>query len=311
MAETGRYRGKRVGVFLGGESSEREVSLRTGAAAVAALLRKGYPVREIDVTGDWLAVVRESGVEVAFLALHGRFGEDGCIQGALELARIPYTGSGVAASAVSMSKVLAKRVVASVAVPCAPDTLLDEADPAPPPPPGIGFPLVVKPDREGSTVGVGIVRNPQEWAPAVAAAREYDPRVLVEAYVPGREITVGILNGRVLPAIEIVPKSGTGFYDYRAKYTAGQTEYVIPVPMHRDLLERAAEFTRNGAAALQLRGAARLDYRVDPAGNLFFLEANTIPGMTETSLLPKAAKFDGISFEDLVERILDDAGLRK
>jgi len=311
MTETGRYRGKRVGVFLGGESSEREVSLRTGAAAVAALRRKGYEVREIDVTGDWLSVVRDCGVDVAFLALHGRFGEDGCIQGALELARIPYTGSGVAASAVSMSKVLAKRVAAAAGVPCAPDALLDEADPRPAPPPGIGFPLVVKPDREGSTVGIGIVQSPEEWPFAVDGAREYDTRILVEAYVPGREITVGILNGRVLPAIEIVPKSGTGFYDYRAKYTAGQTEYVIPVPMPRDLLERAAEFTRNGAAALQLRGAARLDYRVDPAGNLFFLEANTIPGMTETSLLPKAARFDGISFEDLVERILDDAGLRK
>ena len=136
-------------------------------------------------------------------------------------------------------------------------------------------------------------------------------RVLVEAYVPGREITVGIVNGRVLPAIEIVPKSGSGFYDYHSKYTAGQTEYVIPVPMDRDILLRAADFTRRAAAALTLRGAARLDYRVDPAGNLFFLEANTIPGMTETSLLPKAARFDGMSFEDLVEEILDDAGLSK
>lgn len=311
MTETGRFRGKRVGVFLGGESSEREVSLRTGAAAVAALRRKGYEVKEVDVRGDWLSAVRDCGVEVAFLALHGRFGEDGCIQGAMELARLPYTGSGVAASAVSMSKVLAKRVAAAAGVPCAPDALLDETDSAPAPPPGIGFPLVVKPDREGSTVGIGIVHSPEEWSAAVAEARRYDPRVLAEAYVAGREITVGILNGRVLPAIEIVPKSGTGFYDYRAKYTAGQTEYVLPVPMHRDLLLRAAEFTRNAAAALRLRGAARLDYRVDPAGNLFFLEANTIPGMTETSLLPKAARFDGISFEDLVERILDDAGLRK
>ncbi|HBO70633.1 MAG TPA: D-alanine--D-alanine ligase [Deltaproteobacteria bacterium] len=311
MAEKGRFRGKRVGVFLGGESSEREVSLRTGAAAVAALRRKGYEVKEIDVQGDWLSAVRDSGVAAAFLALHGRFGEDGCIQGALELARLPYTGSGVAASAVSMSKVLAKRVAASAGVPCAQDVLFEEEGDDPPPPPGIGYPLVVKPDREGSTVGVSVVRSPEEWGAAYAGARKFDPRVLAEAFVPGREITVGILNGRVLPAIEIVPKSGTGFYDYRSKYTAGQTEYVIPVPMHRDLLLRAAEFTRKAAAALQLRGAARLDYRVDPAGNLFFLEANTIPGMTETSLLPKAARFDGLSFEDLVEEILDDAGLYK
>ena len=311
MHEKGRYRGKSVGVFLGGESSEREVSLRTGAAAVQALRRLGYKVREIDIRGDWLAGIRGAGADVAFIALHGRFGEDGCIQGALELARIPYTGSGVAASALSMSKVLTKRVAAYAGVPVANDALYEGEMLNGPPPSGIGFPLVVKPDREGSTVGVGIVRGPDEWGPAMAEAAKYDSRILVEAYIPGREITVGILNGKVLPAIEIVPKSGSGFYDYKSKYTAGQTEYVIPVPMDRDILVRAAEFTRRAAAALSLRGAARLDYRVDPAGNLLCLVANTIPGMTETSLLPKAAKFDGMTFDELVEEILDDAGLGK
>lgn len=300
-----------MGVFFGGESSEREVSLRTGAAAVSALRRLGYAVNEVDLRGDWLAGIRDARADVAFLALHGRFGEDGCIQGALELARIPYTGSGVAASSVSMSKVLAKRVAAAAGVPVAADALFEGETGTAPPPAGFGFPLVVKPDREGSTVGISIVRTPEEWAPALAEAAKFDRRILAEAYIPGREITVGILNGRVLPAIEIVPKSGSGFYDYRSKYTAGRTEYVIPVPMDRDILVRAADCTRKAAAALSLRGAARLDYRVDPAGNLFFLEANTIPGMTETSLLPKAAKFDGMSFEELVEEILSDAGLGK
>ncbi len=311
MGEKGRFRGKTVGVFLGGESSERDVSLRTGAAAVKALRQKGYDVREIDIRGDWLGAIRGAGVDAAFLALHGRFGEDGCIQGALELARIPYTGSGVAASALSMSKVLAKRVVAAAGVPCADDAVYDGASLADPRPPRFGFPAVVKPDREGSTVGIGIVRGPDGWGAAMAEAAKFDSRVLVEAYIPGREITVGIVNGRVLPAIEIVPKSGSGFYDYKSKYTAGQTEYVIPVPMDREILSRASDFTRRAASALFLRGAARIDYRIDPAGNLFFLEANTIPGMTETSLLPKAARFDGLSFEDLVEDILDDAGLTK
>ncbi len=311
MGERGRFRGKTVGVFLGGESSEREVSLRTGAAAVQALRKKGYDVREVDIRGDWLGTIRGAGVDVAFLALHGRFGEDGCVQGALELARIPYTGSGVAASALSMSKVLAKRVVAAAGVPCAEDAVYEGAALSDPRPPGFGFPLVVKPDREGSTVGIGIVRGPDGWHGAMEEAGRHDSRVLVEAYIPGREITVGIVNGRVLPAIEIVPKSGSGFYDYKSKYTAGQTEYVIPVPMDRDVLARAADFTRRAAAALFLRGAARIDYRIDPAGSLFFLEANTIPGMTETSLLPKAARFDGLPFEDLVEEILDDAGLAK
>src|SRR3989304_4353101 len=181
MNEKGRFRGKTGGVFPGGESAEGEVSLRTGGAAASALRRKGYPVVEIDIRGDWLSAIRKAEIDVAFIALHGRLGEDGCIQGALELARVPYTGSGVAASAVSMSKVLAKRVVAAVGVPCAPDTVfaggalgapapprgapgprapfLEGGPPPAPAPPAFGFPLVVKPDREGSTVGVSVVRD--------------------------------------------------------------------------------------------------------------------------------------------------------
>jgi D-alanine-D-alanine ligase len=309
MPDRARFAGKTVGVFFGGVSAEREVSLRTGAAAVAALRRKGYAVREIDIREDWLGTVRGAGVDVAFLALHGRYGEDGCIQAACELARLPYTGSGVAASAIAMSKLFGKRMAASAGVPCAPDEVYEGPFDSGARPPAFGFPLVVKPDREGSTVGISIVRGADQWEAALAEASRHDSRVLVEGYVPGREITVGIVNGRVLPAIEIVPKSG--FYDYRSKYTAGETEYVIPVPMERDILQRAAEYTRRASQAMGLRGAARLDYRVDPAGNAFFLEANTIPGMTETSLLPKAAKFDGLPFDDLVEEILSDAGLSK
>ncbi|RJP21454.1 MAG: D-alanine--D-alanine ligase [Deltaproteobacteria bacterium] len=309
MTDRSGFAGKRIGVFYGGVSAEREVSLRTGAAAVGALRRKGYDVREIDIREDWLGTVRDAGVDAAFLALHGRYGEDGCIQAACELARLPYTGSGVAASAIAMSKLLGKRMAASAGVPCAPDEVFEGDALAGAKPPAFGFPLVVKPDREGSTVGITIVRGEGQWEAAMAEAARHDSRVLVEGFVPGREITVGIVNGRVLPAIEIVPKSG--FYDYHSKYTAGQTEYVIPVPMDRDILLRAAEYTRRAARAMQLRGAARLDYRIDPAGNVFFLEANTIPGMTETSLLPKAAKFDGLPFDDLVLEILSDAGLSK
>ena len=309
MTDRSAFQGRKVGVFLGGVSAEREVSLRTGAAAVAALRRLGCDVREIDIREDWLGTVRDANVDVAFLALHGRFGEDGCIQAACELARLPYTGSGVAASAIAMSKLLGKRMAASAGVPCAPDVVFEGADLSGAKPPDFGFPLVVKPDREGSTVGISIVRDPSLWEAALSEASRHDRRVLVEGFIPGREITVGILNGKVLPSIEIVPKSG--FYDYRSKYTAGQTEYVIPVPMDRDILLRASEYTRRAARVMGLRGAARLDYRVDPAGNVFFLEANTIPGMTETSLLPKAAKFDGLSFDDLVAEILSDAGLEK
>ncbi len=309
MPERAGISGKKVGVFLGGVSAERDVSLRTGAAVAASLRRLGCDTREFDIREDWLGTVRDAGVDVAFLALHGKYGEDGCIQAACELARLPYTGSGVAASAVAMSKVLGKRIAASVGVPCPPDAVFEGMDVAATKPPDFGFPLVVKPDREGSTVGVTIVRSPDGWEAALSEAMRHDSRVLVEGYIPGREITVGILNGKVLPAIEIVPKSG--FYDYQSKYTAGRTEYLIPVAMDRDILLRAAEYTRRASRAMGLRGAARLDYRVDPSGNVFFLEANTIPGMTETSLLPKAAKFDGLSFDDLVAEILSDAGLGK
>lgn len=309
MPERGRFSGARIGVFLGGISAERAVSLRTGAAVAAALRRKGYDVREIDIREDWLGTVRDAGVDAAFIALHGRFGEDGCIQAACELARLPYTGSGVAASAVAMSKMLGKRMAAAAGVPCPPDEVYEGSEIAGAKPPPFGFPLVVKPDREGSTVGITIVRSAAEWEGALDLAARHDSRVLAEGYVAGREITVSIVNGRVFPAIEIVPKSG--FYDYHAKYSKGETEYVIPVPMERDILQRAAEYTRRVAQALRLRGAARVDYRVDRAGNVFFLEANTIPGMTETSLLPKAARFDGVPFEELVEEILSDAGLSK
>jgi len=309
MPDRGRFAGARIGVFLGGISAERAVSLRTGAAVAAALRRKGYDVREIDIREDWLGTVRDAGVDAAFIALHGRFGEDGCIQAACELARLPYTGSGVAASAVAMSKMLGKRMAAAAGVPCPPDEVYEGPEIAGAKPPHFGFPLVVKPDREGSTVGITIVRSAAEWEGALDLAARHDSRVLAEGYVAGREITVSIVNGRVFPAIEIVPKSG--FYDYHAKYSKGETEYVIPVPMERDILQRAAEYTRRLAQGLRLRGAARIDYRVDRAGNVFFLEANTIPGMTETSLLPKAARFDGMPFEELVEEILSDAGLSK
>ncbi len=309
MPDVGRFSGARIGVFLGGISAERSVSLRTGAAVAAALRRNGHDVREIDIREDWLGTVRDAGVDAAFIALHGRFGEDGCIQAACELARLPYTGSGVAASAVAMSKMLGKRMAAAAGVPCPPDEVYEGSAIAGAKPPPFGFPLVVKPDREGSTVGITIVRSAAEWEGALEAAARHDSRVLAEGYVAGREITVSIVNGRVFPAIEIIPKSG--FYDYHAKYNKGETEYVIPVPMERDILQRAAEYTRRVAQALRLRGAARVDYRVDRAGNVFFLEANTIPGMTETSLLPKAARFDGMPFEELVEEILSDAGLSK
>ena len=306
----GRFAGARVGVFLGGVSAEREVSLRTGAAVVAALRRKGHDVREIDIREDWLGTVRDAGVDAAFIALHGRFGEDGCIQAACELAGLPYTGSGVAASAIAMSKMLGKRMAAAAGVPCPPDEVYEGPEIAGAKPPSFGFPLVVKPDREGSTVGITIVRNAVGMGGGAGAGRAArQPRARGGVRRGAGDHGVDRQRPGASRRSRSCPKSG--FYDYHSKYTAGQTEYVIPVPMERDILQRAAEYTRRAARALRLRGAARIDYRVDRAGNVFFLEANTIPGMTETSLLPKAAKFDGMPFDDLVEEILSDAGLSK
>ncbi|RMG58049.1 MAG: D-alanine--D-alanine ligase [Deltaproteobacteria bacterium] len=305
-----RFREKKIGVLYGGESSEREVSLKTGTAILNALKRRGYDAVPLDMRGDWGRIVVESGIEVAYIALHGKWGEDGALQGMLEVMRIPYTGSGVAASSLSMSKVLAKKVLQSCGVRTAEYVVLERGK-------GdsleevrrFGLPAVVKPDREGSTIGVSIVREEGEIEGALKEAFRFDERVLVERYVPGREITVGIVNGRVLPAIEIVPAGG--FYDYTAKYTKGMTEYLCPAPLDAAILDEASEATVRAASVIGLRGGARLDFRVDEEGKTFFLEINTIPGMTETSLLPKAAAEAGMSFDDLVEEILFDAGLDK
>ncbi len=297
---------KKIGVLLGGESAEREVSLKTGGAIHKALLRKGYQAEALDMQGDWARIIGEGGIDVAFIALHGRLGEDGAIQGLLEVLGIPFTGSGVAASAISMSKVMTKKILSDSGIKT-PNyvyfDLTEESDFAPPS--TLRFPLVVKPDREGSTIGISIVEDPELLKDAVMEASRFDKRVVIEEYVRGRELTVGLLNGRVLPAIEIIPQSG--FYDYKAKYTTGATEYICPAEIDEEILKKGYFATTVASKVLGLRGGARLDFRLGEDGEAYFLEINTIPGMTETSLLPKAAQAAGIGFDDLVELILLDA----
>jgi D-alanine-D-alanine ligase len=304
------FKKKKIGVMMGGLSREREISMRTGKAILKALTEKGYHALPVDVGQDIAETLIREKIDLAFIALHGRFGEDGTIQGMLELMRIPYTGSGVLASALALHKIVAKKLFSCEHIPSpkyevfrreAIEKNLTKAISLP-------LPVVVKPAREGSTIGISIVRKDEELLPALKEAGQYDEEILVEEFMKGSEITVGILEDIPLPVIEIVPKSG--FYDYHSKYTKGETEYIIPARIPREKYLYAQEVSLRAFQALGCSGCARVDLMTDKEGNPFVIDVNTMPGMTETSLLPKAAQYAGISFGDLVERILLGAALK-
>jgi D-alanine-D-alanine ligase len=301
---------KKIGVMMGGLSREREISLRTGKAIQRALNEKGYQALAIDVGQEIAETLLKEKIDIAFIALHGRFGEDGTIQGMLELMRIPYTGSGVLASALALHKIMAKKLFLCENIPTPAYEVFrrEEIQKNPLRTASLPLPLVVKPAREGSTIGVSIVRKEQEWVPALREAEKYDEEILVEEFLKGKEITVGILEDIPLPIIEIAPKSG--FYDYHSKYTKGETEYIIPARIPREKYLYAQEISLKAFQVLGCSGCARVDLMADEDGNPFVIDVNTMPGMTETSLLPKAAGYAGISFEDLVERILLGASLK-
>ena len=295
---------------MGGLSREREISLKTGKAILKALTEKGYTVLPIDVGDDIAEKLVKEKIECAFLALHGRFGEDGTIQGMLELMRIPYTGSGVLASALAMHKIMSKKFFVCEKIPTPRFEVFqrEEIKKSHPKKVSLPLPVVVKPAREGSTIGVSIVRKDEELGPALKTAGEYDEEILVEEFMKGREITVGILENIPLPVIEIVPKSG--FYDYHSKYTKGETEYILPARIPREKYLYAQEMSLKAFQGLGCSGVGRVDLMTDEDENPFVIDVNTMPGMTETSLLPKAASYVGIPFEDLVERILLGASLK-
>jgi D-alanine-D-alanine ligase len=301
---------KKVAVMMGGLSREREISLRTGKAILKALSEKGYTVIAIDVRDDITEKLVKEKVECAFLALHGRFGEDGAIQGMLELMRIPYTGSGVLASALAMHKIMAKKFFQCEKIPTPAFEAFqkEEIKRGLQKKISLSLPLVVKPAREGSTLGISIVQREEELSPALEKAGEYDEEIFVEEFMKGREITVGILEEIPLPVIEIVPKSG--FYDYHSKYTKGETQYILPARIPREKYLYAQEISLRTFRTLGCSGVARVDLMTDENENPFVIDVNTMPGMTETSLLPKAASYAGIPFEDLVERILLGASLK-
>ena len=295
---------------MGGLSREREISLKTGKAILKALTEKGYPAVSVDVGDDIADKLIKEKIECAFLALHGRFGEDGTIQGMLELMGVPYTGSGVLASALAMDKIMSKKLFLFEKIPTPRFEAFrrDEIKKDPLKRTSVPLPVVVKPAREGSTIGVSIVRKDEELVPALKKAGEYDEAILVEEFMKGKEITVGILENIPLPVIEIVPKSG--FYDYYSKYTKGETQYILPARIAREKYLSAQEVSLKAFQQLGCSGVARVDLITDENENPFVIDVNTMPGMTETSLLPKAALYAGIPFEDLVERILLGASLK-
>jgi len=295
-----------VGVLMGGRSAEREVSLRTGAAILAALRRCGHRAVGIDAGPDLPRQLARKKVDVAFVALHGRGGEDGTVQGLLECLGIPYTGSGVLASALAMDKKQSKWVFHAHGLSTPDFEVMACGVRGAWPLARLEPPVVVKPICEGSSVGVSVVRTRGAMARALKAAFRYDPEALVETYVPGRDLTVGVLDDQALAVVEMRPRGG--FYGYDAKYK-GRTEYLVPAPLTAHQAARTQDLALAAHRALGCRGASRVDFRLDERGRPQLIEVNTIPGMTATSLLPKSADAVGIGFDDLVTRILATARL--
>ncbi len=294
---------KKVGVLFGGLSEEREISIKSGQAVLEALKAKGIEAIGILVDEKVVEKVLEARIDIAFLALHGKMGEDGTIQGLMELLGIPYTGSGVLASALAMDKLKSKQVFLASGVPT-PEFVIWQKDCKPP----FDLPWVVKPVSQGSTIGVSLVREERELEEAVREALKYDQEVLIERFIEGKEITVAVLDSKAFEPIEIVPKKG--FYDFHSKYTPGATEYLIPAPISPELRDEAKRLALEAYKALRCSGCARVDMRLSDKGVFYVLEVNTIPGMTPTSLLPMAAAYEGMTFEDLVLEMARRASLK-
>jgi len=303
-------RDKHVAVLMGGFSSERPVSLSSGKACAEALEAGGYRVSRVDVGRDVASVLSELRPDVAFNALHGPFGEDGTIQGILEYLEIPYTHSGVLASALSMDKGQAKHVAAAAGIPVAEALVLNRFEIAGKHP--MQPPYVVKPVREGSSFGVVIVREGQSHPPQVISSADwlYGDRVMVERYVHGRELTCGVMGDEALGVTEVIP-TGPDFYDYDAKYATGGSKHVIPAQISPNIYQKIQTMAVKAHQAMGCRGVSRSDFRYDDRvseeGEIIWLEINTQPGMTPTSLVPEMAAHAGCSFVDLMHWMVEDA----
>jgi D-alanine-D-alanine ligase len=306
----------RVAVLKGGRSLERQVSLRSGARVEDALERLGHDVTAVDVGVDLIKGLREIEPDAIFVALHGRDGEDGTVQELLEILGVPYTGSGVLACARATDKVLTKHLLGEAGIPT-PEFFafnqtafreLGAAEALPAIEERLDFPIVVKPSSQGSALGIKFARTPADVPAALVAAFSYDPKVLLERHVEGRDLAVSILDGddgpEALPVVEAVPQH-EDFYDFEARYEIGRTAFVCPADLPAEVTERAHELALATYRLLGCSGFGRVDLMLDADGELFVLEANPIPGLTETSLMPQAAEAAGIGFDELVGRILD------
>ena len=294
----GRYR--QVAVLKGGISAEREVSLVSGAAIAAGLREVGYRVSEIDVQSNDFVV--PEGIEAVFIALHGTFGEDGGAQARLEELGVPYVGAGVEASRIAFDKLRTEAVLREAGIQVPEGEVMRAGDSR-----SLPLPVAVKPPREGSSVGCHLVFEEAEWAAALSEALTHDDEVLVQRFIPGREFTVGVVDGEVMPVVEIVPEKG--WYDYAAKYEADTTRYVVPAELSEEQIAAMQALALKTFEVLNARSFGRVDFRMTPEGDLFVLELNTIPGFTSHSLLPKAAKAAGIEFPALCSRIMKTASL--
>jgi len=301
---------RHVAVLMGGWSAEREVSLVTGAACAQALRDGGYRVSEIDADRALARRLAETSPDVVFNALHGPFGEDGCVQGLLELLALPYTHSGVRASALAMYKPTARQLFETVGIPC-PTGVVSSVDAVRAGDP-LARPYVVKPVAEGSTCGVRVVEAGDNRSP-IGDDWDYGDEVLAESFVPGRELSIAVMDGRALGVVEI--RAHSGFYDYEAKYTDGKATHFMPAPIHEDAYAEAMRLSELAHAVLGCSGVSRADMRYDDTdgepGRLFMLEVNTQPGMTPLSLVPEIAAHQGISFQELVCWLVEDAGCQR
>jgi D-alanine-D-alanine ligase len=302
----------RVALLKGGPSLERQVSLRSGARVQDALERLGHEVTPIDVGVDLVKRLRDADPEVAFVAVHGRDGEDGALQELLEIAGVPYTGSGVLACVRAWDKVLAKGLMLEDGIPT-PEFFafsqtafreLGAAELLPEMEERLDFPIVVKPASGGSALGIRFARMAVDVPGAMVSAFSYDSRVLLERHVAGRDLAVSMLDGEALPVVEAIPRDDD-FYDFESRYEIGRTDFVCPADLPGDATARAQELAARTYELLGCAGFARVDLMLDGAGELWVLEANTVPGLTDTSLLPQAAEAAGIGFDDLVERLLE------
>ncbi|MBI5409026.1 MAG: D-alanine--D-alanine ligase [Nitrospirae bacterium] len=313
---------RKIGVLMGGESPERDISIRSGLAIYQSLQEMGYGSVPIDISKDIVNALKKEKIKFAFLALHGGIGENGAMQGMLEVLGIPYTGSGLLASALAMDKEVSKKIFIYHGLPAAPFVIVSQKSKVkshPPPPPlakggqrGGGnfelqtpdFPLpwVVKPVAGGSSIGVSIIKEEKDLNPSLEKAFSLGQRVMIEKFIPGKEVHIGMLGHKVLGGVEVRPS--LEFYNYEAKYTSGLTDYIIPPEIDEATYENAKGIALKAHQALGCSGASRVDLRLDEGSVPHILEVNTLPGMTTTSLLPKIAKSAGISFNGLIEEII-------